>query len=115
PGAPRRRHGRDAPEADADAAADPTLHTGEPRRAAQPVGNRPGCDRPHAVAEEPEQGEAEPEREHLHPGVLRVWVDELREEREDEDDRLRIRQVDEHALRVRPPPRAWHGLLAGRL
>jgi hypothetical protein len=60
-------------------------------------------ERVQAVAEEAEAREADAEHEHLQPNAAGVRIDELRDEREDEDDRLRVGQVDDDALRVRAP------------
>src|SRR5690349_22146018 len=49
---------------DEDAAAEPPLNASDSGGAPQTVGDRPGCERPHAVAEEAEQREAQRSEEH---------------------------------------------------
>src|SRR5579859_5149254 len=102
----RRPDGRGDPEAYEDAAAEPALEAGDATRAAQAVGHRAGGEGVQAVARKTEAGEADAEHKHLQPHVAGVRIDELRDEREDEDDRLRVRQVDDDALRIGAAERA---------
>ena len=67
---------------------------------AQPVGDRARDDGVEAVAHQAEAGEREAEQHDLQPDVAGADVDELRDEREDEDDRLRVQQIDDEPLRV---------------
>ena len=49
------------------------------------------------------------QHEHLHPGGAAVAVDELREDRRQEDDRLRVGDADEEPLAEQPAARFGHG------
>jgi tRNA-2-methylthio-N6-dimethylallyladenosine synthase len=64
----------------------------------EPPAERPGSERVHAVADDAEHDKRESQNEHLRPhGPIRV--DELRQEREEEERRLRVQNVHDRALR----------------
>ena len=93
----RRRAERD--EDDARAVADGVPPT--PQQAA----DRSGRERVERVGDEPEPDEDEAEDERLRPDTAAVGIDELRQEGEEEERRLGIEDVHDHAAHECPPQR----------
>src|SRR6185503_18413263 len=110
--------GGSEPEADEDAAGDVALDPEEAAAPLEPAAGGAGQDGVEAVADDAEghedQSEAEDLESQLAPGRIR----ELREERQEEERRLRVQDVDHDALREEPPEapgrcRAGRGRRAG--
>src|SRR5439155_13516905 len=95
-----RRERRDGAEADEDGPREVALDERETSTPAQPLAERPGDEGPRAVADEAERREQEPEKQDLHPDRPARRVDELRQEREEEERRLRVQHVDDDPLAV---------------
>src|SRR2546428_5286796 len=107
---PHRRGERgDGAEPDEDAARHEALDAQIARTAAHPVAERARDERPRAVAHEAEAGEEQAEQQDLQPGGAARGVDELGQEREEEERRLRVQHVDDDSLPgeapMRPRPR----------
>src|SRR5262245_42906529 len=95
----------DQAESDEDRARDPPLYL-QPRAAlAEPAPRRAGREGPHRVARERDDDEDQAEQEDLarHPAGVRIH--ELRQEREEEDGRLRVQHVHDDALPEERPAR----------
>src|SRR5205814_9969555 len=97
----RLGQGRDGAEADEDRPGDVALQLREADAAAEPLTERAGDEGPGAVAEEPEEREEEAERQDLRPGRAAGGLDELRQEGEEEERRLRVEHVHDDALAVK--------------
>src|ERR687893_854759 len=65
----------------------------------QPVCGRPASERVQAVGEQTEDGERGAEDDYLRPGGATRGVDELRQEGQEEERDLRVKYLDQHALR----------------
>jgi hypothetical protein len=69
--------------------------------AAHPSDGRPGSERPNAVAGKPHYGKEHSQGKELQAHVSSSWVDELWQEREEEDRCLPVQNLDENSLRSR--------------
>src|SRR6185436_10021294 len=98
----RRRHA----QSDVHAAGDPALAGQEARAAAQPAGGGAGAQRVGAVGDGAQQDEEQAEREDLRLRAAPREVDELRQEREEEQRRLGIQDIDDDAVDERAPQRS---------
>ncbi len=111
------RHERCDAEPDEHRSRDPPLEPEEPTAVTEDGTRRAGSEGPHEVARERDEHEDRPEHRQLRPGGG-VRIDELRQEREEEQGRLRVQHVDDDSLRVDTtegrlgapsPDRALHG------
>src|SRR5947208_8791991 len=107
----RRSECGDGAEADEDGARDVALDRRKARAAAESLAERAGHQRPRGVAEGAEHGKEQPEDEDLHPRRAAARVDELRQEGEEEERRLRVEDVDDDALPVEAAAAAQDRLL----
>ena len=63
-----------------------------------PITRRPGCNRPARVGRRGQANEQQAKRKHLRGHVSAGGIDELRQEREKEQRRVRIQHIDDDAL-----------------
>src|SRR5215510_5894312 len=78
------RDGRHDAQSDVDTAGDPALAGQEPRAAAQPAGGGARAQRIGAIGDGAEQDEQQAEPEDLRTGAAAREIDELRQERQEE-------------------------------
>ena len=89
------------PQADKRAAGEPALEAQEGPIAAEQITRGPGREREHPVAYDAETHEGEAENENLPMQPATRGIDELRQEGEEEDRRLRIEEIDDEAVTER--------------
>src|SRR5262245_7654511 len=106
---PRARRRRPAAEAEVEQAGRALLAAPPPRVPRQPAAQPPRAERVQRVGHEPERDEDHAEHHDLKRGVAGARVDELREERQEEQRDLRIAELDERSLAIRAPARAVAG------
>jgi len=90
--------GRGYAQRDEHAAGDVALGAQPARVGAEAVGDRAREDRPERVAERSHTGEENAEREDLCGDVSAGWIDELRQEGEEEEGSFGVEDVDDDAL-----------------
>ena len=92
-------------ERDHDRSGHPAADAGDAVALTQAVGERADDERVGRVARPGDEAEDRPERERLQRDRAPLRMDELRQEREEEERRLRVQRADAGAAPVRAPPR----------